>query len=85
MKCNVCDKQLGEKEIIWNTEIQAWEMCGTCLAESMDAAFCDGFLKEDDDMVIIEDSEYGLLGSAYAAGVGDASDIYVPYTGEEYD
>lgn len=32
-------------------------MCSTCLAEAMDAAYCDGFKTEDDEYIILEDDE----------------------------
>lgn len=43
MKCNCCDRDLSDSEIVWNGEIQAWEMCATCLEVAMDAAFSQGF------------------------------------------
>lgn len=55
MKCNVCDRQLGEKEISWNKDINNFEMCGECLEVALDAAFSDGFLKEDDEFILIND------------------------------
>lgn len=54
MRCNICDRQLSDKEISWNKEINNFECCGTCLEISLEAAFSDGFLKEDDDHVLID-------------------------------
>lgn len=58
MRCNCCDRELDEKEIIWNTELQAWEMCNTCLDIAMDAAYSQGFSYDDEDSLYIIDEEY---------------------------
>lgn len=55
MHCNCCDRELDDKEIIFNEEIGTWEMCSSCLSISMDAAYCDGFKKEDDEFILIDD------------------------------
>ncbi len=39
MHCNICDRQLSEKEISWNADLQAYEPCSTCLDVIMDAAY----------------------------------------------
>ena len=59
MKCGICDKELTEKEIVWNTDIEAWEPCSVCLDIAFDAAFSDGFSRpdEDDSRVIVEEDE----------------------------
>jgi len=49
MRCNCCDKQLNEKDIQWNPELNAWEMCGTCLEAAYDAAYSSGFQHDDDN------------------------------------
>ena len=53
MRCNCCDKQLNEKEIQWNPEIDAWEMCSTCLDVAYDAAYSNGFQHDDNERGII--------------------------------
>lgn len=60
MKCNICDKELTEKEVVWNTDIDTFEPCTVCLDSIMDAAFSDGFARpdEDDVFVILGDSDY---------------------------
>lgn len=35
-------------------------MCSTCLAEAMDAAYCDGFQTEDDEYIILDDEDYEI-------------------------
>ena len=63
MRCNCCNRQLNEKEITWNNDLQAWEMCGVCLDIAYDAAFSQGFRcddesgydSDDDSFIILED------------------------------
>lgn len=57
MRCNICDKQLTDKEIQWNKELQAWESCSFCLEVAMDAAYSDGFQNDDDNSVILVGEE----------------------------
>ncbi len=53
MKCNCCDRDLSDPEIIWNKELGkngegAFELCSTCLEAAMDAAYSDGFVREEE-------------------------------------
>lgn len=62
MHCNICDKQLSEKEINWNEDINTFEPCGTCLDVIMDAAYAQGY--DDEEQRVIEsdfddDTYYG--------------------------
>lgn len=59
MKCNICDKDLNEKEVNWNKEINTFDPCAVCLEIAFDAAFSDGFSRpdEDDSFVIVEDDD----------------------------
>lgn len=61
MHCNCCDKQLSEKEIIWNPEIDNWELCTTCLDVAMETAYSQGFNIEDDEDIYVLDEgfDYG--------------------------
>lgn len=43
MHCYICDRQLSDAEIIWNSDYKQWEPCGECLEISLDAAFSGGF------------------------------------------
>ena len=64
MKCHMCDKELTEKEIIWNKEIEEWDPCAVCLDIIFETAFSDGFSRpdEDDSYVIIEDDAEDRIG-----------------------
>ena len=39
MRCSCCDKALTEKEIIWNDDINNFDMCTVCLDIAYDAAY----------------------------------------------
>lgn len=58
MHCNCCDKQLSEKEIIWNPEIDNWELCTTCLDVAMETAYSQGFHIEDDEECYVLDEAF---------------------------
>lgn len=59
MRCNCCDKQLGDKEVQWNNDLQTWEMCSTCLDIAYDAAFSDGFQNDDDyDTILVGEESF---------------------------
>jgi len=58
MRCNCCDRALSEQEIHFNPELGAWEMCVTCLEISLDAAYSQGFSRDDDDLMYVVDEEY---------------------------
>ena len=49
MRCNCCDRALSEDEIQFNTDINAWEMCSTCVDIALDAAFSGSFSYDDDE------------------------------------
>lgn len=46
MKCNICDKTLSEAEIIMLPDGK-FDCCSICLEIAMDAAYSDGFTRED--------------------------------------
>jgi hypothetical protein len=81
MRCNCCNRKLEDKEIVWNPEIQAWDMCGVCLDVAFDAAYSSGFNKYNDpldDDCFIVDEEYdddvlyaGSLSSLIGAGYNE--------------
>lgn len=48
MRCNCCDKVLTPQEISYNKEIDAFELCNTCLNVALEAAFSDGFRASED-------------------------------------
>ena len=57
MRCHICDKQLTDKEVVWNKDLDAYEPCSFCLEAARDAAYSDGFQNEDDDNVILVGEE----------------------------
>jgi len=57
MRCNICDRQLSEKEIIFSKELDTFEPCTTCLDAAMEAAYTAGFDTEDDEYILIEDND----------------------------
>jgi len=59
VRCSCCDKQLSDKEVIWNTDLDDYEICTICLDAALDAAFStrpddDGL----DDKYILVDEEF---------------------------
>lgn len=76
MHCNICDKQLSEKEINWNDDLPGWEPCGTCLDVIMDAAFAGNY----------EDEEERVVDSDFDDDVyyGDSSELWASEE-EDYD
>lgn len=56
MHCHICDSELSEKEISWNKELGTFEPCTVCLDIAMEAAYCDGFLTEEDESFIVDTS-----------------------------
>jgi hypothetical protein len=73
MKCNICDRELSEKEISFNEDINTFEPCTTCLDIAMDAAYCDGFTTEDDEYILLDDEE---LDNEYYRSVVSLDDNY---------
>lgn len=56
MHCHICDKELSDKEVSWNKDLDSFEPCTTCLDIAMDAAYCDGYETEDDSFVVLASS-----------------------------
>lgn len=56
MKCHICDAELTDKEVNWNKELEAFEPCTLCLDIAMDAAYCDGFVTEDESYTVLDSS-----------------------------
>lgn len=54
MHCYICDRQLSEKEINYNEEIQTYEPCTVCLDVIFDTAYCGGFSPDPDDYQSID-------------------------------
>jgi len=60
MHCHICDKELSEKEIVFNVELDGFEPCSECLDIIYETAFGNGFDPEDDDVSVIEADEETL-------------------------
>jgi len=54
MRCHVCDKTLTESEIIILPD-KTFDCCSVCLEVALDAAYCDGFTREDP---LVRDPEF---------------------------
>lgn len=65
MKCKCCNATLSEKEIIWNDELKEWEMCTVCVDIAMDAAYSEGFTIDDEDSVVVLDTDYDQIDDLY--------------------
>jgi hypothetical protein len=55
MHCNICDKELSEKEVSWNEDINTFEPCSECLEIIYEAAYGSGFDHDDDSVSLIEE------------------------------
>ena len=53
MKCNICDKDMSDKETSFNEELETFEPCTVCLDVAFDAAFSNGFSRDDEDKYVI--------------------------------
>ena len=47
MRCHICDKALSEAEIQVTPDNKGFEPCAICTEIAMDAAYCDGFVREE--------------------------------------
>ena len=84
MRCNCCDRVLSEDEIQFNPEIDAFEMCSTCLDISLDAAFSGKFSYDDSD----EDYSFIVVGDGVedlfiANDLGLTSEVYEEWSSYE--
>lgn len=77
MRCACCDKTLSEKEINWNSDLEAFEYCGTCLDIIMDTAYSQKFF-EDESHVVDSTFDDEVM-------YGDSSDIWSQSWEEDYD
>jgi len=57
MRCNICDKELSDKEVNYNEDLQGYEPCTECLDVAMDAAY-SGSLPDDDRELVAVDSSF---------------------------
>lgn len=59
MRCHICDRAMNPEEIqtLPDSETEI-DCCSTCLEIALDAAYCDGFQRPDEDDLEFE-LEYG--------------------------
>lgn len=76
MRCHICDKELSEKEIVFNKDMGGYEPCTVCLDIAMDAAYCDGFQYDEETECVVlsasfDDAEGEYLTTSYMRGERD--------------
>jgi hypothetical protein len=81
MRCNICDKALTEAEIQYNPSDKSFECCTVCLDIALDAAYSNGFIKEDpldDDELELDfgNGSIAVLDPEMFRSVYDHSDPY---------
>lgn len=61
MRCNCCDRVLGDAEIQLAPD-NSFEPCATCMEIIMDTAYSDGFTRPvDEEFELEEDEEFDAL------------------------
>ena len=48
MRCAWCDRVLTDKEVVWNSDLEAFEPCHVCLDVALEAAYSGGFKREEE-------------------------------------
>lgn len=56
MRCNICDRELTDKEVSYNDELPGFEPCTECLDVALDAAFSGGIPGDDRDFTAVDSS-----------------------------
>lgn len=80
MRCHICDKALTEAEIQVTPDQKTYEPCTVCMDIALDAAYSDGFVREEplDDPDIEDQFGSGVvetLDEDYHRSVYDHCDI----------
>lgn len=83
MRCSVCDNALQPDEIVFNPDLDTFEICSTCLNISLDAAYSDGFTPAGNDKRDKDEKSKPPFSSVPLLELGDSSDIITDYTDEE--
>lgn len=65
MRCAICDRQLTDKEVVFNKDLQAYEPCTVCLDIAMDAAYCDGNRYDEEYECIVLDASFDDAEGSY--------------------
>ena len=86
MHCYACDKMLSENEINYIPETKKFDCCAECLEIAMDAAYSNGFVRDDplDDPELQDEFGNGDV-QIIDSDWGDSSDIVgiVGYAGQD--
>lgn len=53
MRCHICNAQLSDSEVQWNTDHEDWDPCTTC-QEAIDNVFNDDTESEINEQLILE-------------------------------
>lgn len=48
MRCYICDKDLTDKEVVFNKELGSFEPCTICLDIALDAAYSGKFARPEE-------------------------------------
>lgn len=56
MRCNICDKELSDKEVIYNGDLDGYEPCTECLDIALEAAYSGGVPNDDDELSAVDSS-----------------------------
>lgn len=54
MRCKCCNHALTDKEVVWNDDLDDFELCTTCLDIALDAAYSGGFNEYDEFIPIFD-------------------------------
>jgi hypothetical protein len=87
LKCHICDRDLSDTEVIFSNDTQTYEPCTTCLNIVMEAAYCEGFVKEEPypEIEIFEDETEVLEPEFERLGYGFADDRYTRQSDEDWE
>lgn len=56
MRCAICDKELSDKEVTYNEDLQGYEPCTECLDIALDAAYSGGVPDDDRQFNAVDSS-----------------------------
>jgi len=68
MRCNICNKDLTDKEVSFNEDLDTFEPCGECLEIIYDTAFGQGYNPDDDRVSVIEEPEEDISDLLFSSG-----------------
>lgn len=56
MRCHICDKELSDKEVSYNEDLQGYEPCTECLDIALDAAYSGGVPDDERQFSAVDSS-----------------------------